>query len=418
MFSRIEAWHYKCLKSIHVDLEPFHILVGPNASGKSTFLDLLGFMKDALQSDVEEAIRRRGTALRELVWNQTSEQRGFELAVEADIPTALRADNGYDQVRYEMGVGLDEEGSIVVSGENLRLVHAAPSRRPRSQRTLFPMDPDDKKPIVRPAHSHTPPGQRLVVRKVPESGNNYFRSERTGWNILFRLSVGRLALSGVPEDYDRFPVALWFRQFLVESVQILQLNSILMRRPSPSDAPHTFQPDGSNLPLMVRELRESHPKRFRWWIGHLQTTLEDLGDVTVAERPEDRSLYLRLLYRNGLTVPSWMVSDGTLRFLALTLIAYLPHPDQVFLVEEPENGIHPKAIEAVFKALTSVYDGQVFLATHSPLFLALCEPPHLLIFDKTAGGATDIVRGPDHPILQEWRRETPLETLFAAGVLG
>ena len=33
-------------------------------------------------------------------------------------------------------------------------------------------------------------------------------------------------------------------------------------------------------------------------------------------------------------------------------------------------------------------------------------------------GATDIVRGPDHPVLRDWRRETPLETLFAAGVLG
>jgi predicted ATPase len=111
-------------------------------------------------------------------------------------------------------------------------------------------------------------------------------------------------------------------------------------------------------------------------------------------------------------VPAWLLSDGTLRLLALTLLAYLPSQNQVFIVEEPENGIHPRAIEAVFQALRSVYDGQVFLATHSPLVLALAEPEDLLIFDKTEDGATQIVNGPQHAILREWQREIPLETLL------
>jgi predicted ATPase len=169
---------------------------------------------------------------------------------------------------------------------------------------------------------------------------------------------------------------------------------------------------------MVEELITKHPQHFRWWIGHLQTILEDLEDVAVKERPEDRSRYLVLTYHNGLQIPAWMLSDGTLRLLALTLIAYVPHKDQVFLIEEPENGIHPKAIEAVFTALTSAYDAQVFLATHSPVFLALAQPEHLLVFATTPTGTTDIVRGQDYPALRDWRRETPIETLFAAGVLG
>jgi predicted ATPase len=205
---------------------------------------------------------------------------------------------------------------------------------------------------------------------------------------------------------------------LRRNVQILQLNSVLMRRPCPADAPRTFQPDGSNLPLLVDNLRNKHEDRFRWWIGHLQTILEDLVDVKVLERPEDRSRYLSVEYKTGLPVPAWLLSDGTLRLLALTLIAYLPQPDQVFIIEEPENGIHPRAIEAVYKALSSVYDGQVLLATHSPLILALAEPTNLLIFGKTAGGATAVLRGAEHPTLREWQREVPLETLFAAGVLG
>ncbi len=416
MFSKIEVAHYKCLKRVDIALNPFNILIGPNASGKSTFLDCLAFIRDALEGDVEKAVRKRANSLRELVWKGEEIGRGFEIAIEAVLPAPLKS-NGYDRMRYEVGVGLDEKGSIVVSGENLWLVDSSLAKPTQpSPPTLFPMEPEESGDIVRRARSKSPQGHRLVVRKVSESGNDYFRSEKTDWNIMLRFSPQRLALSGIPEDQDRFPVALWFKQAILHNVHLLQLNSVLMRRTCPSDAPRVFQTDGSNLPIMVRELQRDH-QRFAWWIGHLQTILEDLVNVEVAERPEDRSYYLRVTYRNGISVPSWLLSDGTLRLLALTLIAYLPNHDQVFIIEEPENGIHPRAIEAVFQSLRSVYDGQVFLATHSPLVLALAKPEDLLVFAKTDSGATAVVNGPDHPMLRNWKQETPLEALFAAGVL-
>jgi len=99
MFRRLETWHYKCLKRIDITLDPVNILIGPNASGKSTLLALFGFLQDALGGDVEQAVRRRANSLRELVRNQMRETRGFEMALEADIPQAMRATNGYDRVR-------------------------------------------------------------------------------------------------------------------------------------------------------------------------------------------------------------------------------------------------------------------------------------------------------------------------------
>lgn len=112
-----------------------------------------------------------------------------------------------------------------------------------------------------------------------------------------------------------------------------------------------------------------------------------------------------------------MVSDGTLRLLALTLVAYLPELNGVYLIEEPENGLHPRAIETVFPSLSSVYNGQVLMATHSPVIMSIVEPKSVLCFAKTPDGATDIVSGSEHPRLREWRNEPNLATLFAAGVL-
>jgi len=421
MFTLLETRHYKCLKRIKTPLSPFNILIGPNASGKSTLLDILGFLRQALLSDVEKAIRQRGNTLAELVWAQQESlpdqpESSLEFAVEATVPQALQR-NSYQKVRYEVAIGLSEAGEIVVQHENLWLVADKRKNHHRyTPQNRFPRERDDSVSIIHPQHSKTPPGQRVVVRKS-FPGNDYFQAESGKWNIQYTLSPRRLALSGIPEDKDRFPMALWFRSLLLEAVQLLQLNSLLMRQPCPADAPRLFQADGSNLPLMVRDLQQNHAQRFQWWVGHLQTIVPDLAAIEVAERPEDRSKYLLVRYRNGFQVPSWLLSDGTLRLLALTLIAHLPPTEQVFLIEEPENGIHPRAVEGVFQALSSVYEGQIFMATHSPLILALAKPEQLLVFAKLPSGASDVIRGDEHPALQNQPVDLSLQSLFAAGVL-
>ncbi len=122
-------------------------------------------------------------------------------------------------------------------------------------------------------------------------------------------------------------------------------------------------------------------------------------------------------YRGGLKVPSWMVSDGTLRLTALTLPAYLNELKGIYLIEEPENGIHPRAVATVYDSLSSVYEAQVLLATHSPVVLNAADVGNVLCFAKDETGSTDIVLGAEHPRLHEWRGEANLGTLLAAGVL-
>jgi len=70
--------------------------------------------------------------------------------------------------------------------------------------------------------------------------------------------------------------------------------------------------------------------------------------------------------------------------LALTLLAYSTENAKTTFVEEPENGIHPQAMETIFQSLSSVYEGQVLVATHSPVLVGLIEPRQLLCFSKTS----------------------------------
>lgn len=420
MISRIESLNYRCLRYVRQDLLPFHVLVGPNASGKSTFLDVLAFMSDLVFFGPAEALSNRVPDVRDLVWLRRGES--FELAVDVHLPPERRErlkQGSYIGARYEVSIGVSREPrESAILSEAFWLTTSDSDADKSFQRELFPQPPLPPNTIIHTSGQRAPRGWKRVVNKVPGSGNDYFSAETSGWHNLFRLGPQKSALANLPEDETKFPVATWFKELLSVGVQTLALNSERMRRPSPPGAPKFFLPDGSSLPWAVELLYKKHKRRLREWIAHVRTALPDLKNVRTVERSEDRHRYLVVEYENGLKVPSWLVSDGTLRLLALTVLAYLPRVDGVFLVEEPENGIHPKAVETVFQSLSSVYGAQVLLATHSPVVLSIAKPDQVLCFAKTSEGATDIVRGSEHPRLRQWKGETDLGTLFASGVLG
>ena len=206
------------------------------------------------------------------------------------------------------------------------------------------------------------------------------------------------------------------------------LDGSRLRSASPLDSDRAFTRDGASLPWNVRYLQDIQGDDYREWIRHVQTVLPELEDVRVVEREDDRHAYLMLRYASGVEVPSWMTSDGTLKLLALTLFAYLPlaqsYPSdrrflhEIILIEEPEDGVHPLALDAIYDSLASVYHGQVLVTTHSPTFLGLAKPEEALCFARTADGSTEVVRGSDHPHLKDWHGTADMSLLFAKGVIG
>jgi predicted ATPase len=75
MISQIEVLNYRCLRYARQPLGRFHVLVGPNASGKTTFLDVVGFISDLVTHGLEAAVSERTQNFADLVWGRT--QTGF-----------------------------------------------------------------------------------------------------------------------------------------------------------------------------------------------------------------------------------------------------------------------------------------------------------------------------------------------------
>jgi predicted ATP-dependent endonuclease of OLD family len=88
------------------------------------------------------------------------------------------------------------------------------------------------------------------------------------------------------------------------------------------------------------------------------------------------------------------------------------------MVEEPENGVHPHALEIILKALAAIPSAQVFVATHSPLVVQQVGVKPLLCFTRDEKDGIHIVHGENHPALRNWDGTPDLASIFASRVLG
>lgn len=411
MIRLIEARNFRMLAANRVHLDRFHMLVGQNSTGKTTFLDALQLLADILAHDVPTAVRMRAPGFDDLCFYL---DEPIELAVEVSIPDDDETpDHTESRFRYEIEFGPGAESSLQVLRENLFRMPARSERR--GQQSLF--GGDTVQPLI---HKRTPKGWRKVVSKTAE-GKDYFQDERTKWNNVFRFGPERAALGSIPEDPDRFSLSIRVRD-LLRGVRMLALDARVLRKPSPPGGKLRLGLDGSDMPFVIRDLWQRDRFQFDQWVQHVATGVGGLEDVDIWERPEDRHLVLRAHFAGAHAdpVPSWLLSDGTLRMMALSLLSYAAVPDAtgVYLIEEPENGLHPLAVQTVYEALSTPPDGvQMLCASHSPVMLSHAKLDQVLVFRRTPEGSAIVRHGREVPELVDWADRNNLADLFAAGVL-
>lgn len=369
---RVQATNYRCLRDVDVELDQFQVLVGANGSGKSALFDAILFVSDLLVVGVDAALGRRTSDMRDLIWGRPDRDLAFKLAFELDIPKDMRELIPKAYQRFSVSLAVEE-----ADGELCATLNGCLKR---------PLDEEHMA-----TDGDFAPG---LWKTEMKSGS----------------ATPFMQLDG----YEN-PQVSRFVQGTFQRVRELSLDNQHLRQAAPPPRFDRPAPDHA-LPWLLLGLKR-FPDRYSAWLQHIRTAIADIRDVRVKTRDDDRHSYFVAIYGSGLEVPSWGLSDGTLRLLALTIIAYLPEEGRTYLIEEPENGVHPLALEAVYRSLSCAYEAQVLVATHSPVFLACMEPKELLCFSKH-DGQTRIIRGDKHPHLKHWRSAADVDLLFAAEVLG
>ena len=449
MITRIEAYRYRCFEKLTVDLGPYQVLVGRNGAGKSTLIDipiLLGEMFE--RQDINEPLfvaRGSRPPRAETPLDVLFSRKGTycALVLEATLPPALaeqihrksfealsvaeqaqwKAQPGRapSALRYELALTLSD-GALQISHEYLFLLPADRSLiEPPAGLWGDNIDEDDL--LIRSVIRRSSDGVTFFKSEVrlpgetPVEDEGGLQEEETsrprGANVLLHIP----ALSGPPLNVSQFGACAWLKSFLGKDSLPVCLDLAKMRLAQrPPGRGFRVATDGTTLPWSVLDL-EKDSARYAEWHAHMATAVPFLRKVEARQREDDRHAFLDVSYDTGFSVRSIGLSDGTLTFLALTILPFLRNVPALVTVEEPENGVHPKAIETILESLQVIQDSQVWITTHSPIVVAVTDLDKLLCLQQTKAEGVTIVRGSDHPTLKTWKGQPDLSVLFSAGVL-
>ena len=350
--TRVILNDYKSIRYCDLALPPFAVLVGPNGSGKSNFLDALRFVAEALLESLDYALLSRGS-VGQVVRQPVSLRNRFGVRIDCTLE--------HSSASYAFAVQGGSNGSYEVLREDCAVV----SRRSPEDRVHYSIQ---RGRIASCSASHPPPAlpDRLYLRRaadIPEFGPVYDSLSRMGF---------------------------------------YSLNPEAVRTPQPPDAGTLLKRDGSNVAKVLYRIEERSPETKQLIEDYLACAVP--GIIGVDYRVAGPSEILEFRQKVGEDSDfqrfyAMSMSDGTLRVLGMLVALFqcLGNQDprqgpQLIGIEEPENAVHPDALELLGEILTHAAErAQVVVTSHSTDLLDRSDIAEDSIFTVAAeGGETRI----------------------------
>jgi predicted ATPase len=383
LITRIEIDGFKSFRQFALDLEPFQVIVGLNAAGKSNLLDAFRFLSKVVTSDATRAYQEMWESTGELFTvlpdGQLTDLISFavEFLVKEAMPDTFPHD-GYARFRFELSIRRNDDAH----GRKLVIEHDHVDRLAEERGTSSPSKPSNELQGVfrRVSGSDTP--ARTEVRATGPIGNFSFPID----NLESVTALGMLRFL-VPE------VQMMFQT--LEQVTFLDTEPEAMRTPVSSRGPARLDPRGKYLPNVLARMQKQDDFLLEDVGADLSNLVSGLIKVEVVEDQAQGHNVVWVLTSEGKRFSLRELSDGTLRLLALAALRNDPDQQGTLLLEEPENGVHPSRVKQLVKLLRSMASDfthppapgerlrQVIATTHSPTVVSQLED-HEIIFAHTA----------------------------------
>lgn len=337
MLTRFRVQGFKSLLNVEIELAPLVVLMGPNAAGKSNLLEAL------------------------LLLSRLATEQTLSAALEPPL-------RGYPLEAFSL-----PEGGL-----------EALLQQDHAEMTL--------EAVIEPSRAEHPESRtlsyRIGVRIQPKTG----ALDTTGVYFNDRLVPGRMFTYA--HELLHGELAAWQTYYLDPRVA--------MREPQPPREVTDIGSRGEWIAPFLHRLKESesHFKYFRAIGRALQKAIPTIEGLDVDLDPRRGTLDI-VIQQDGTPYSSRVISEGTLRVLALCCLAANPWPGKLIAFEEPENGVHPRRIEVIADLLVSMASegkSQVVVTTHSPTLIAAMHqkaqenPGQIKLFRCSQAGRTTQVR--------------------------
>ncbi len=403
MLTRIEIDGFKTFREFTLDLQPFNVIAGANASGKSNLFDAIQLLARLSEADLRTAASSLRGEPYELFHRGSdgSASHKISLAVEVLVEPTVKDPWGqvHDLIQTRIRYEVDLERRVERGLERLYVVREAAKPIRASKDTWAAPFKRNHDPLIVPRLRYN--RQNDLLETKVEGGDPLFRIGQDGNAGRKRPAVAAEAtvLSSITSAEFRHLYAL--RQEL-RSWRFLQLDPAGLRDSVDQHAPERLEPSGWNLAAVLARIRAetADDDDKNGLLTDLSADLAHLvpGITGIHIREDDAERQWQILIRTRTTgdYSSRVASDGTLRLLALLTALNDPRFGGVICFEEPENGVHPGRIKPLIELLRGLVswegtaeeeDGgepllQLILTTHSPVVVACLDAGEGVFFES------------------------------------
>ena len=364
---RIRIQGFRSLANVDVKLPRVAVLIGANGSGKSNFIRFFELLNCMASRRLGEFVARQGGADDQLFGGSK---------ITSSIKSTLYCDTVEGKISYDFILRHAQPDSLIVTRE----VFKRPGRR--SGISLeFPTDP----------FNHP--------RREPKLGEFRHASRATNRNSMGSDFASLLYKTNVFQFHDTSDSSRVKQRWDIEDNQVLR-------------------GDAGNLASLLLYIQRNHPRNFYHISRQIGRILPQFHRFQIDENYGKAMLRWKPK-RTEKTIGPHLTSDGSLRFFALVTLLNLPKAmlPRVLLIDEPELGLHPVAIELISNMVMQISDDcQVILATQSPLLIDYFGLERTIVLD-ILDGCTEprVLKEQDYEL---WLADYVPSTLWHKNLLG
>lgn len=383
MITKIEIDGFKTFENFEMVFTPFVIIAGSNGSGKSNLFDAIKLLSSLAKNDLKTAFADQRGSFSELftLYSHDLKAHQMRFAVELFLDASVKddfnkeADLGHRRLRYELGISITEDPKIGLE----RLVVDHESLRPIKKKTdkwAKAFLSNDEWHLERGSQNYKPYINTDIKKNVKVI--NIRQDGIRGGKPTPIKDLERSVLSGINDT--SFPHAFAVRQEMLNWRQF-QLSPIELSRPSLMLGSNFLDNEGRYLAAMLKKIDVDDPDAIKSISRNVQNILPELKQIYVDEDSARQQYVLMVKSSDGREFSANVLSEGTLRIIALLALKYDYRHKGLICFEEPENGIHPfrmKKILDLLKDLSTDFEiegeseiplRQVIINTHSPLLV-------------------------------------------------
>lgn len=383
MITKIEIDGFKSFKDFAMEFTPLTVIAGANASGKSNLFDALQLLSRMAEVDLRTAFGEQRGDASELFLKYSNEKSVTEMsfAIEMLVDKKVKDNWGgeaelkYTRLRYEIKIRRQKNSK---GFEELYVSHERLVNLKHDEDTWIKIIPKECRDFWRPK---VVTGKRGIPYIETKSQNNtpsfvIPQDGKTGnKRTLPAIEAKQSVLSGFNTIDFRHILAV---REEMRSWKFLQFNPEDLREPTRQEpnASDIISHSGKNLAAALYRISQEDEYALIAISRKLNSFLPGFTHVDVVNDVANKQFIIKIRGEDGREFSSRVLSEGTLRLLALCVLLYDYEHKNVLCFEEPENGIHPYRIKSMIKLLKDLgtdfcdFDlpaRQVIVNTHSPV---------------------------------------------------